>query len=194
VGAVNAASRRHGPWFGALMTLVCLWSATPLLAQPAFPGGGSSSVAADSARDAELDAMTAVIASKLRCPVCRGQSVQESSAQLAREMQAIIRQKLEAGETPEQIEEFFLASYGDFILLKPRARGLSALVYALPVAGFLLAFVTIALRMRPGKGSKDVVVVEAVAGGASVSASTLTKPDLPPEDREWLDAEIRGDS
>jgi cytochrome c-type biogenesis protein CcmH/NrfF len=109
-------------------------------------------------------------------------------------MQAIIRQKLEVGETPDQIEAFFLASYGDFILLKPRARGLSALVYILPVAGFLLAFMTIALRMRRGNGSRGVVVVEAVAGNASASTPARTESDLPPEDRKWLDAAIHGDS
>jgi len=184
VDRVTGTSARRAVWLGALTALFSLSSGAPLSAQEAFFGGGSSSVTpADSARDAEMDAMTAAIASKLRCPVCRGQSVQESSAQLAREMQALIRQKLEAGETPDQIEAFFVASYGDFILLKPRARGLSALVYILPALAFLLGLVTIAFRMRP-----------AADGSAAASAAARTDSDLPPEDRRWLDAAIRGDS
>lgn len=161
----------------------------PVSAQAVQGGGSSSVVAADSARDAELDAMTATIGSKLRCLVCRGQSVQESSAPLAREMQALIRQKLEAGETPEEIEAFFLASYGDFILLKPRARGLSSLVYILPAALFLIVFVAAGLKLRSGRrsaASGDSVAV-AVAGSPSSLGS-----DLPEEDREWLEAAIRG--
>ena len=191
---VTRTSARPAVWLGALTALLSLYPGTPLSAQDPFVGGGSSSVTpADSARDAELDAMTAVIASKLRCPVCRGQSVQESSAQLAREMQALIRQKLEAGETPDQIEAFFVASYGDFILLKPRARGLSALVYVLPAVAFLLGLVTIAFRMRPGNRSRSVVGMEVADGSAAASAAARTDSDLPPEDRRWLDAAIRGD-
>lgn len=160
-------------------------AARPAAAQPAFPGGGSSSVtAADSARDAELDHRTAEIASRFRCLVCRGQSVQESSSQLAREMQALIRQKLEEGETEEEIEAFFVASYGDFILLKPRAEGISLLVYVLPLGGFLLAFIAIAVKVRSGKA--------ATADGVTLPAGGVGVPsDLSDDDRAWIEAAIR---
>ncbi|MFV1987991.1 MAG: cytochrome c-type biogenesis protein CcmH [Gemmatimonadota bacterium] len=192
---MTGTSARRTVRLGVLTALFSLSSGAPLSAQGAFFGGGSSSVAAaDSARDAELDAMTASIASKLRCPVCRGQSVQESSAQLAREMQALIRQKLETGETPDEIEAFFVASYGDFILLKPRARGLGALVYVLPAVAFLLGLVTIGFRLRPANGSRGLVGAETVDRSAAASATAGTDFELPPEDRRWLDAAIRGDS
>jgi fused signal recognition particle receptor len=58
VNAVTPSQGRRALGFGTLTTLLCLVLAPPLLAQPTFSGGGSSSVAADSARDAELDAMT----------------------------------------------------------------------------------------------------------------------------------------
>ena len=158
---------------------------SPLAAQPAYLGGGSSAVtSADSARDAELDQRTAEIASRFRCLVCRGQSVQESSSQLAREMQALIRQKLEEGETEEEIEAFFVASYGDFILLKPRAEGISLLVYVLPLAGFLLAFIAVAVKMRGARA--------ATVDGAPFAAGTAPLPsDLSDDDRAWIDAAIR---
>jgi cytochrome c-type biogenesis protein CcmH len=169
-----------------------LVAAPSAVAQPAPFGGGSSSVtAADSARDAELDAMTATIASRLRCLVCRGQSVQESSAPLAREMQALIRTKLEEGETPEEIEAFFVATYGDFILLKPRARGLSALVYVLPAALFLTALLTVVFKLR--SANRATVPADGAAVAGTTAASSSFESDLPAADREWLDAAVRGD-
>ena len=173
--------------------------AGPVVAQPTtdFRGGSSSVVATDSARDAELDALTAEIASKLRCLVCRGQSVQESSSQLAREMQAIIRQKLEEGETPEQIMDFFVASYGDFILLRPPAEGLNLVVYLGPIGAFLVASLGVVAWLRrnrravepvvAGAGSEGVPAGERAAGGERGPVS-----DLDPADRAWLDAAIRG--
>ena len=145
--------------------------------------------AADSARDAELDARTAEIASRFRCLVCRGQSVQESSSQLAREMQALIRLKLEEGESEEEIEALFIASYGDFILLKPRAQGLGLLVYVVPAAAFILAFVTIAVRLRSRRES--VTVAAGVGGSPSAAAPDGVGTDLSESDQAWIDSAIR---
>ena len=167
-----------GLWV-ALLALI----ARPLVsaAQPTttFRGGSSSVAATDSTSDAELDALTAEIASRLRCLVCRGQSVQESSSQLAREMQAIIRRKLGEGETPEEIMDFFVASYGDFILLRPPAEGLNLVVYVGPAIAFLIAFAGVAVWLR---GTRRRASAE---GPGAVS-------DMVPEDRAWLDAAIRG--
>lgn len=114
--------------------------------------GGSPPMAGDTGATAvggerggeALDELTARVASRLRCPVCRNQSVLESSATLAREMQSEIRRRLADGETPEEVEEYFVSRYGEWILLKPRPRGLNLLVYLLPavalVAGGLLVW------------------------------------------------------
>jgi len=166
------------------------FAAGAVAAQAAYFGGGTSSVEADSARDAELDAVAARIAATLRCPVCRSQSVLESSSQIARQMQALIREKLEAGETPEEITDFFIASYGDFILLRPRARGLNALVYILPAVAFLLGLALIMWKLRSGRGALD-----AALPAAARAAPTHPKDDgLDPADRAWLDAAIGEDT
>jgi len=166
--------------------------AAPTAGAAARPGlqDGSAVQAAptaeDSARAAELDALAAEIGSRFRCLVCRGQSVQESSAPLAREMQALIRQKLEEGETPEEIEAFFVASYGDFILLKPPAQGLNLVVYVAPAAAFVAAFVIVLVWLRRDRGSVPAAAVATDPRGPAPS-------DLEEGDRAWLDAAIRGD-
>jgi len=163
-------------------------AARPLAAQAAYFGGGTSSVEADSVHDAELDALAARIAATLRCPVCRSQSVLESSSQISRQMQALIREKLEAGETPEEITQFFVDSYGDFILLRPPARGLNTLVYVLPAVAFLLGLVVIVWKLRSRRSALET------APAAGAPASQLPEDDgLDPADRAWLDAAIRDD-
>ena len=104
-------------------------------------------LAGQAAADADLDARTAAVASTLRCPVCQGESIQDSPAELAQQMRAIVRERLRAGETPEQIQAYFMARYGEWILLKPRRTGLNVVLYALPVAlvvgGLLLVVVLV---------------------------------------------------
>jgi cytochrome c-type biogenesis protein CcmH len=111
-------------------------------------GGAGSSAAS-------LDDRVHAIARQLMCPVCQGQTVAESDSALAREMKAIIRQKLLAGETPDQIVRYFIAQFGDGILAEPRPGGVSLILYAGPplalIAGVAIAVVFIrGARSRAG--------------------------------------------
>ena len=157
--------------------------------------------AADSVPD-DLDTRVKAIASRLRCPECRAQSVAESNSRISRAMREEIRDRLLAGETPEQIEAFFLESYGDFILLQPRARGLNLLVYALPVVAFLVGLTVFALVLRRrndayavGGGSREGPRPTAgqEARTAREDADPTAGDPLAPEDREWLERAIRGE-
>jgi cytochrome c-type biogenesis protein CcmH len=72
------------------------------------------------------------IAQKLRCAVCQNQPVSESNSGLARDMRVIIREQLAAGKNEEQIIDYFVARYGDYVLLKPRKRGTGFALWILP--------------------------------------------------------------
>lgn len=91
------------------------------------------------------------IAAELACPVCQGQSVKDSKAQLALQIQALIVEKLKAGESPEAIKQFLVARYGEDILMSPPKRGLQLGVWLAPplflIAGALL--VVAKLRSKP---------------------------------------------
>lgn len=83
--------------------------------------------------DSALEAQTTAVATTLRCPVCQGESIQESPAELAQQMRTVVRDKLKAGETPDQIRAYFVSKYGEWILLEPKMTGLNIALYALPV-------------------------------------------------------------
>ena len=106
------------------------------------------------AADATDDAVRR-IASRMMCPVCEGQTVNDSSSGLAKDMRTLIRQKVEAGESDQQILDEFVASYGDGILTDPPKHGISLGVWFGPVVGLtfgtaLLVGVLSAWRRRSG--------------------------------------------
>lgn len=126
-----------------------------------------------------LDALAAEVASGLRCPVCRNQSIVESNADLSREMHAVVRDRLAAGETPAEIEAYFVSRYGEWILLRPQARGINLLVYGLPLVVLVLGFFLARNRLRKWAraGSEGAVQDGPAALGA--------------EDEEWLREAVR---
>jgi len=109
---------------------------------------GAPGAAAPEAADAELEARTTAVASTLRCPVCQGESIQDSPADLARDMRALVREQLRAGRTPEEVKAYFVGRYGEWILLEPKMTGLNILLYAFPVLLVLggLALVVVLVR------------------------------------------------
>jgi cytochrome c-type biogenesis protein CcmH len=80
-----------------------------------------------------LEQRTHDVASLLRCPVCQGMSVADSPSTVALDMKEQVRELLARGYTQEQILNYFERSYGQFVLLKPKFRGVNALVWILPI-------------------------------------------------------------
>lgn len=117
-----------------------------LASAPALAGGQEAGTAAPAAvrpalgatvADSALDAQTRVIASQLRCPVCQGQSLQDSGSELAREMRSLITDQLRAGKSPDEVRQYFVSKYGEWILLQPEAHGFNLAVYLLPLLALL---------------------------------------------------------
>lgn len=95
-----------------------------------------------------LDQRMILIADKLQCPICEGQSVAYSNSQLAGEMRRIIEDKLRAGETEAEIITYFVDRYGVKILREPPRRGLLAWLWITPVAGFAIALIGLVWALR----------------------------------------------
>ena len=84
------------------------------------------------------------ITKNIRCLVCQNQSIDESSAPLAKDLRALIRAKVQKNETDEEIYKFLTDRYGDFILLKPPFKISTFLLWSLPfvffIAGIFILF------------------------------------------------------
>ena len=85
-----------------------------------------------------LEDQIAEISGELMCPVCEGQSVAESNAQLARDMRSVIKTKLLEGKSKEEIIDYFVSSYGETILASPPPRGFSFILWFLPVLSVII--------------------------------------------------------
>jgi cytochrome c-type biogenesis protein CcmH len=118
----------------ALATVVVALT-SPLIALPAQTASERPPVAQS---DSALEAMTTRLASELRCPVCQGNSIQDSPSELAQQMRDLIRDQLRSGKTPDEVRAYFVDKYGEWILLAPKAEGLNLIVYLVPVAAILL--------------------------------------------------------
>ena len=114
-----------------------------------------------------LDDRVYAVARQLLCPVCQGQTVAESDATVAQEMRVIIRQKLEAGETSDQILQYFVGQFGDSILAEPPRRGVSWLLYLGPLTALLIGLGIAALVIRRWAGRRAGPVEIAAAPDAA---------------------------
>jgi cytochrome c-type biogenesis protein CcmH len=100
--------------------------------------------------DATLEGRARALSRELRCMVCQNQSIDDSDAPLARDLRVLVRDRLRAGDSDDQVLNFLTARYGEFVLLKPRLGWDTAILWFAPLAAVLagLAGVVIAGRRR----------------------------------------------
>jgi len=130
-----------------------------------------------------LDARTDEVGSLLRCPVCQGLSIADSPSTTARNMKAEVREKLAAGYDREQILAHFERSYGEFVRLEPRMRGVNLLVWLGPLAALVGGAGVVTLFLRRSRPA-------ASARHDGATPSTLLARDAVPDDRR-LAAAVR---
>ena len=80
--------------------------------------------------DPRLEERTRELSKGLRCLVCRNESIDESNAELARDLRLLVRDRLVAGDSDEEVIEFIVDRYGEFVLLKPTTGGANLLLWA----------------------------------------------------------------
>jgi cytochrome c-type biogenesis protein CcmH len=91
----------------------------------------------------------------IMCPVCPGESIDQSQHTLAVQMRAIVTEKLEQGWTGDQINAFFVERYGPMVLLQPPTEGFNLLVWVVPPAALALAAAALFLVLRQMVRSRD---------------------------------------
>lgn len=94
--------------------------------------------------DPVLEARAREISRNLRCPVCQGESIDDSNAPISRDLRLVVRERLVAGDSDEAVIDFVVDRYGEFVLFNPRAQGANLILWlagpALLLAGGAIAF------------------------------------------------------
>ena len=120
------------------------------------PAGTTATARTSALSDSALDAQTAAVSSQLRCPVCQGESIQDSPSELSMQMREIVKEQLRSGKTQAQVKAYFVSKYGEWILLDPMAHGFNLVLYAAPYVLLLagLGVVVVAVRRWTGGGNQ----------------------------------------
>ncbi len=128
-------------WQNALIALAC-WGGVAAVhpAQAVQPDEVLS--------DAGLEARARGLSRELRCMVCQNQSIDDSDAPLARDLRLLVRERLTAGDTDAQVEDFLVARYGEFVLLKPTFERHTAMLWLTPAAALLAGAIAIFVAVR----------------------------------------------
>ena len=107
--------------------------------------------------DPALETRARALSKHLRCVVCQNQSIDDSNAPLARDLRVLLRERLKAGDTDDAANDYIVARYGNFVLLKPPVQVSTLLLWFGPgliLILALLAFWTL-IRKRPEKSTDD---------------------------------------
>lgn len=122
--------------------------------------------------DPALEERAREIGEGLRCVVCQNQSIDDSDAPLARDLRLLVRERLTAGDSDDQVIEHVTARYGDYVLLKPRMSGFNVLLWLSPFVFMAAATgVAIAFMRRKDKDPKP----QPLSAEESAAVEEMTK-------------------
>jgi len=132
------SSRLSCVLFGALLSVLISLATSPVKA-----------VEPDEVlQDPVLEARARHISEGLRCLVCQNQSSDDSAAPLAKDLRVLVRERLKAGDTDQQIEDFVVARYGEFVLLNPRFEPQTFLLWFATPAVLIIALLIVVFAYR----------------------------------------------
>lgn len=95
-----------------------------------------------------LEARARELSKELRCMVCQNQSIDDSDAPLARDLRLLVRERLKAGDTDQQVLSFMVDRYGEFVLMRPVLSWRNALLWGAPILAILLGGGVVLSAMR----------------------------------------------
>ena len=125
--------------------------------------------------DPVLEQRARDISAELRCLVCQNQSIDDSDADLAKDLRVLVRERLVAGDTDDQVRQYLVDRYGEFVLLRPRVEG-HTLILWLAAPGLLLIGLVVLFIMARRRRSATI--------GADLSADEQAALDALGRERE----------
>lgn len=111
-----------------LALIAMLWASPAIAVQPG-----------EMLDDPVLEARARELSAGLRCPICRNESIDESNAQLSAELRLVVRDRLVAGDSNQEVLDYLVARYGEYVLLRPTVTGSNIILWLSAPALLLLA-------------------------------------------------------
>ncbi|MCC6926823.1 cytochrome c-type biogenesis protein [Novosphingobium sp.] len=127
----------------ALLAAVALALAAPAFAQD---------LAEISLADPRQEAQAVALMDSIRCVVCQGQPVSGSNASLAGDMRRLIRERIAAGDKPEDVRAMLVSKYGDWVSFKPVVKPATLPLWIVPLLALLGGVWLVSRRVRLGRG------------------------------------------
>jgi len=94
-------------------------------------------------KDPALEVRARALSKELRCPVCQNESLDASQADIAKDLRRLVRERLVAGDTDEEVKAYLVARYGDFVLLRPPIKETTLLLWLGPAIIVVLGGVAV---------------------------------------------------
>ena len=117
-------------WLPVLAAITLIMFAVPSLADSNLP---PARLANEQLPDPRQEAEAKALMEELRCLVCQGQSIADSDAELAGDMRALVRQRIAAGERPEQVRSWLIQRYGNWVTYRPPVEAVTWPLWAAPI-------------------------------------------------------------
>jgi cytochrome c-type biogenesis protein CcmH len=126
--------------------------------------------ARDMAKDPAIEKRMVVLAEELRCLVCQNESLASSHAELADDLRQEVRELMQKGMTDQQIKDYLVARYGDFVLYQPPLRNSTLMLWIGPFVLLIGGLVVLVFQMRNRKKSitDDILSPEAEARASAL--------------------------
>jgi cytochrome c-type biogenesis protein CcmH len=124
-----------------------------LLVAAALARGALALDPAEQLPDPTLEARARALSKELRCLVCQNESIDDSNADLARDLRTIVRQRLVAGDDDGAVKQYLAARYGDFVLLEPPVKAKTYALWFGPAAVLALGALGVLTLVRRRRGS-----------------------------------------
>jgi cytochrome c-type biogenesis protein CcmH len=135
-----------------LLLLPVALLAAPLAAQTAAPDHAPD-YAEVSLSDRAKEAQAVALMDSLRCVVCQGQPISGSNADLAGDMRRMVRERIAAGDSPDEVRTWLVGKYGDWVSFKPEVKGETAPLWAVPLLALVAGGWLVSRRVGRRRGA-----------------------------------------
>ena len=128
-----------------LLSMMILWSAQSLAVIETYEFSSP-----------DLEVRYKALSQELRCPKCQNQNIADSNAPISRDLRAIVHEQLEAGATDEEIIDFLVDRYGEFVRYRPGMDSNTLWLWSAPVILFVMAIAVVLLQIRKDRDGQTV--------------------------------------